>query len=513
MNSFRLPSLLNRLLAPVLVLTLALALSPPALAQTKSPKRGLGYGYHSAADMQALAGGVSWWYNWSNQPETSAAGVYQGLHVDYVPMQWNGSLGSGTVTAAQLAALIPNGTRYLLGFNEPNFRSQANLTPTQAAALWPVLEDVARRKNLKLVSPALNYCGNCVSEGGVTFYSPTQYLDAFFAACPNCQVDYIAVHTYVCEERYLRQKIAELKKYNKPIWLTEFACGDMPASGISLGVQQKYMLDAVNYLEHEPVVFRYAWFSGRNNEIPNINLLGDSGQLTALGQEYVSLPFDFQTGRLTPVAALASSSEGPDVGAANAIDGDINTRWSSAFTDQQNLQLDFGRMQNFSRVRLSWETAYGQDYQLQTSTDGAYWTPLRTVVNGDGGVDDHTGLNGQGRYLRLYGSKRGTTFGYSLYEIEVYGNTVGTATATQPATATTEGLRLYPNPAETELHLALPAGDRLQQVRMTDALGRTVLSSDAGNLTLDIAALPAGLYMLRATTTEQRQLTQRFTRR
>ncbi|MBC8085407.1 MAG: carbohydrate-binding protein, partial [Hymenobacter sp.] len=240
--------------------------------------------------MQALAPGLSWWYNWYSKPDTGVAGTYAGLGVEYVPMQWGRSLDGADFTADRLAANIPAGAKYLLGFNEPNFRSQANLTPTQAAALWPTLQEVARRKNLKLVSPAVNYCGDCVSENGVTYYSPTQYLDAFFAACPTCQVDYIAVHTYVCEERYLREKIAELRKYNKPIWLTEFSCGDMPAAQITLDVQKKYLTDAVNYLENEPAVFRYAWFSGRNNEIPFINLLGNSGQLTTLGQLYVSLP-------------------------------------------------------------------------------------------------------------------------------------------------------------------------------------------------------------------------------
>ena len=171
---------------------------------------------------------------------------------------------------------------------------------------------------------------------GVTYYSPTQWLDAFFAAYPAAQVDYIAMHTYVCEERYLREKINELKKYGKPIWLTEFACGDMDHSKITLGVQQKYMQDALNYLEREPAIFRYAWFAGRNNEIPNVNLLGADRQLTALGQQYVAAPFSWQ-GRLTPVAATASSTQAntPATTPAQAIDGDINTRWASSWADPQ----------------------------------------------------------------------------------------------------------------------------------------------------------------------------------
>ncbi len=496
------------------VLVLLLAGGATAQAQTKSPKRGVAYGYHSAADMQALAPGLSWWYNWVAAPETSAAGVYAGLGVDYVPMQWGQTLGNGTVTADQLAANIPNTARYLLGFNEPNFLLQANLTPNQAAALWPVLEEAARRKNLKLVSPALNYCGNCVTQNGVTYYSPTQYLDAFFVACPNCRVDYIAVHTYVCEERYLREKIAEVKKYNKPIWLTEFACGDMPAAGITLPVQQKYIMDAVNYLEKDPAIFRYAWFSGRNGEIPNINLLGGSGQLTALGQEYVGLPAGWEPGRLVPATVSASSTETAATGAANVTDQNINTRWASALgSDPQSLQLDFGTPQTIARVLLSWEAAYATDYKLETSLNGTSWTPLITVINGDGGVDNLTGLKGYGRYLRLTGSHRATTYGYSLWEMEVFGSTGSTVTAAKAAApATADALRLYPNPAETELHVALAGHARIQQLVVVDALGRTVLTSENPEAALNIAALKAGLYVVRATTTDQRQLTQRFTK-
>ncbi|MBW3129676.1 glycosyl hydrolase [Hymenobacter profundi] len=405
-----------------------------ATAQTKSAKRGIAYGYHSAADMQALAPGISWWYNWYSKPEAGAASVYTGLGIDYAPMQWGRDLDGTPFTADRLAANIPAGAKYLLGFNEPNFRSQANLTPTQAAALWPTLQEVARRKNLKLVSPAVNYCGDCVAENGTIYYSPTQYLDAFFAACPTCQVDYIAVHTYVCEEQWLRDKIGELKKYGKPIWLTEFSCGDMPQNHITLDVQKRYLTAAVNYLENEPAVFRYAWFSGRNNEIPNINLLGGaSGQLTELGQLYVNLPFSGSTPtptptRLTPVAAVASSSENSGTTAAKAIDGNLTSRWASAFADPQYLQLDLGTVKDISRVKINWEAAYGKDYQLQTSLDGSSWTAIHSVINGDGGIDDITGLAGRGRYLRIYGTRRATTYGYSIYEVEVYGPAAVTST-------------------------------------------------------------------------------------
>ncbi|MET8527508.1 ThuA domain-containing protein [Micromonospora sp. NPDC005172] len=124
--------------------------------------------------------------------------------------------------------------------------------------------------------------------------------------------------------------------------------------------------------------------------------------------------------------ARASSYEGAFV-AANAFDGVAGTRWGSSFGDPQWIDVDLGATYALSRVKLTWEAAYGSAYQIQTSTDGVTFTTIRTVTGGDGGVDDLTGLTGSGRYVRLLGTARGTAWGYSLYEFEVYGGT-GTPT-------------------------------------------------------------------------------------
>ncbi|MFE2728287.1 family 20 glycosylhydrolase [Kitasatospora sp. NPDC059327] len=118
----------------------------------------------------------------------------------------------------------------------------------------------------------------------------------------------------------------------------------------------------------------------------------------------------------------ASSTETADFPAALATDGDGATRWSSAYADPQWLRVDLGSTQAVNRVVLRWETAYGRTFQIQLSDDGTTWRTIRSVTTGTGGVQDLTGLSGSGRYIRLYGTARGTSWGYSLYEFEVYGN-------------------------------------------------------------------------------------------
>jgi Glycosyl hydrolase catalytic core len=238
-------------------------------------KRGLAYGHHSLADLQALSPGISWWYNWALSPESAVASTYPSTGVEYMPMVW----GAGSIAGADKA--ITTREHYLLTFNEPDFTNQANLTPQQAADLWPQIEQVADAHGLTIVSPALNYCG-----GGCNETDPFKWFDAFFAACQGCRVDHLAVHWYACTKDALTNYIGQMKKYGRPIWLTEFACLD--GNDHSLATEQAYLADALDYLEHEPAVVRYSWFTGRFPQTPTIDLLGADGQLTVLGQQYVS---------------------------------------------------------------------------------------------------------------------------------------------------------------------------------------------------------------------------------
>ncbi|NJD08278.1 MAG: discoidin domain-containing protein [Methylococcaceae bacterium] len=120
--------------------------------------------------------------------------------------------------------------------------------------------------------------------------------------------------------------------------------------------------------------------------------------------------------------ATASSVEANTLVASNAFDGSPSTRWASGYTNTEWLQVDLGATHTISRVRLVWEAAYGRQYQIQVSNDGTTWTSIFTQSAGTGGTEDLTGLSGTGRYVRMQGVQRGTAWGYSLYQMEVYGN-------------------------------------------------------------------------------------------
>lgn len=234
---------------------------------TGACKRGIASNTAPSAGLQP---GVRWWYNWSNQGSPGSSGL------EFVPMMW----GSSSLNSA-----IPSASKFLLTFNEPNFHAQSNLTAAQAAGYWPQIQTKAA--GLPIVGPGMNFCGPDSACNGT---SPYQYLKDFFAACTDCQVDYVAVHWYNCDLPSLKDylepggSLEGFEQFGKPIWLTEFSC-DNSASEAD---QEKYMRAAVPYLEGNPHVFRYSWFSASN--IPNAQLLNSDGTVTALGQVYAGLP-------------------------------------------------------------------------------------------------------------------------------------------------------------------------------------------------------------------------------
>ncbi|GAA2396406.1 penicillin acylase family protein [Dactylosporangium salmoneum] len=108
--------------------------------------------------------------------------------------------------------------------------------------------------------------------------------------------------------------------------------------------------------------------------------------------------------------------------AGAAVDGDPTTRWSSWWTDNQSITVDLGSAKPVRRVILRWESAYGSRYRIETSANGSSWSTAATVDAGNGGLDNVTFAPVSARYVRMTGVARGTSYGYSLWEFEVYGS-------------------------------------------------------------------------------------------
>jgi glucose/arabinose dehydrogenase len=124
---------------------------------------------------------------------------------------------------------------------------------------------------------------------------------------------------------------------------------------------------------------------------------------------------------------VTASSAGGCCPAVNAVDGNSATRWASvAGVDPQWIYVDLGATAHISRVRLQWDASCATSYEIDTSADHNAWTKIYSTDAGKGGVEDLTTLDGTGRFVRMYGTKRCRTDaskGYSLQEFGVYGST------------------------------------------------------------------------------------------
>jgi acyl-homoserine lactone acylase PvdQ len=105
---------------------------------------------------------------------------------------------------------------------------------------------------------------------------------------------------------------------------------------------------------------------------------------------------------------------------SNAVDNSLTSRWASSYADNQWLRVDLGASRPVARVVLRWEAAYATAYKIEVSPDGSTWTQAAAVTGGDGGLDNVAFPAANARYVRITGQTRATSYGISLYQVEVY---------------------------------------------------------------------------------------------
>lgn len=369
---------------------------------TRTSKRGVawhfcGWGQEDpAADLETIRAGASWYYNWSSRPMRCDGSVIDQLDeegaLEFVPMAWGlfdggaacddggpcflvderdggercaaicdavpdgGLFGPGQacydcyhepVSRDAFVADIPASARYLLGYNEPNFKEQASLTPDEAAAGWRHVEGVADELGLTLVGPAVNFCdptpgahhpGACIDAIDGDAMLGFAWLERFYDACTaegaagyDCRIEHQASHVYSCGGvgwyvDWFRRKSGDLESephcydgvqnedefgvdcggnacvacteharemFRRPMWLTEFApvsddCGNTDPGWLRQRAAE-YAASEVALLEADPLVYRYSWFMPRVTgfgSLGHVSLMDGPGELTAAGRAY-----------------------------------------------------------------------------------------------------------------------------------------------------------------------------------------------------------------------------------
>lgn len=132
----------------------------------------------------------------------------------------------------------------------------------------------------------------------------------------------------------------------------------------------------------------------------------------------------FQKCKIYDVQASSVQAANPDKGETyepkNVKDGADWTRWSSRFSNDEWLMLDFRNPQHISRVEIFWQDAYAVEYDIEVETSDGAPMMVRHVENGDGQIDVVDLNPVVARKIRLVFRKRATEWGYSIWEVKVY---------------------------------------------------------------------------------------------
>jgi hypothetical protein len=234
-----------------------------------SDKRGASGDGHEAALLKA-----GWYYSWYIDPYSKPTDA------EFVPMIAHGKDANSWYYDRIMALKARGKIKCLLGFNEPDRKAPegGDISPEAAVNAWPLLE----KTGLRLGSPAVAF-----DDTG------KKWLEDFMKAAKakNRRIDFIAVHWYGdVADPHAAKKFADWlnalhAKYDKPIWITEFAGlnWDWLHHPITTEQNMKFLRDLEPQMESTAWIERYCWFSSKPAD-----LYSDTKRtaLTRLGEIY-----------------------------------------------------------------------------------------------------------------------------------------------------------------------------------------------------------------------------------
>lgn len=442
-------------------------------SEAKAPKRGISENEITLkAQLALLQQHVTWFYNWGN----SFGNDYLGHDYDmeFVPMCWNANYNVEKIR--EHVARHPE-TKYLLGFNEPNFTNQANMTPQAAAEAWPAVQALAKELGLKLVAPAMNYSPN------PPYQDPTKWFDEFVALVGNDAFDYLAVHSYGGFGNVKELATTFHDRYGKDVWVTEFCLwpGESKDSYVAPETQIGSMIQTLEWLEKTPWIYRYAWFkaigASDSNPSPNYGLVAPGRReeerfLSEQGKVYFNIP-TFDSEEFHPIGEYVPSGK---YFASNGI------LLGSNMDVTVDHPIEVTRFNGGATI----------DYQFDVPAAGAYVLTLRVAGQGEPTrFDPHIAIqNGDG--VELAPERKLTLSGKNDVYIEAHFE------LTLPAGKQT--IRIVDAVSSS------PSGIRFSAVRLSDAASIrniAVDNVDAGSRVYDLQgrrvsadALSRGLYIV-----------------
>lgn len=120
------------------------------------------------------------------------------------------------------------------------------------------------------------------------------------------------------------------------------------------------------------------------------------------------------------IADVVASSPEDRAETRKAADGNFSTRWSSQPTDSEWITFTLRQETVIDRIIICWEAAFGETYQVQVSKDASDWFVVYNAVKHKGGKEVIDFKPVLAKFVRIFGIARGTQWGYSIFETEIY---------------------------------------------------------------------------------------------
>ena len=124
--------------------------------------------------------------------------------------------------------------------------------------------------------------------------------------------------------------------------------------------------------------------------------------------------------------AFSNSVKGKDYQPEEAFDGNLGSRYAAtSYESGVTLGVDLGKTYKVSSVAFKWENAYATEYNIQVSKDGKAYDTVKTMT-ADKAETIEVPLDEavEARYVRIECVKNALNYGYSLWEMGVYGTEV-----------------------------------------------------------------------------------------
>lgn len=448
-------------------------------------KKGLAVNDNMGKNIDPLYMNMGWYYTWGTNPFSYTTYKY----AEFVPMKW----GAGDEDRV-LGEIAKKNYMYLLPYNEPdypqydqwgNYLGGSNVKVETAINNWSKF--IGKSRYLGTPAPAQSPSW----DGGT-------WMREFMNGVDHDTIDFIPLHCYygtyggaAGANSFLKEVVDKTwEMYHKPIWITEFGVSGWGYSNASARKQlAEFMYTVIDGLNEREYVERYSWFSfDTTDERNGASALwtNATGVLTELGQIYSfygnpegyvpptpeTPNYTFTSGTRNTAytnsitingincdnyinadsVSVTASSENGNHTAEKAIDGDVQneSRWESKHNvDPQTFTVNLGEVRKIKRLNICWENAGAKDYNIEVSTDGNTWTNIADIEGAGSNMrrDDTITLKNlvSAQYVKITGTARTTNYGYSIWELAVYGTDDSKVDETEPVETTTRPVITKPD--------------------------------------------------------------------